>query len=509
MAMLSLAGASAAHSATSVSSPAIAPLLSADVNQDGQVNVIDVQLSVNVYLGIVTDPEILGRADVNQDGEVDVLDIQSIVNTVLGPVTPVPTPSTPAPTATVSTGGRTWYVSLAGDNSDGRSWETAWNEMDQIDWGRVSSGDVVLIDGGSVRCAYPVAVSDHSASPGKCGMVYKTALRPRSGVSIIVSGGTVIIFGGRDTPLPYCGQTDYNASDGRNTGLDLSSVSNVVIDGLTWGGIKIYGHGSAAVDFSPTSSNILVRNVEIYDNGLVGGGSNRPGVDFSGTNIAFERALVHDNGQDSFQSGGGVRNFTLRESWLYNMRRDPGNHDRYFNHRCTHSDGVQIWGGGTQSGVLIEDSIIGPGFIQGILLGNPGPAESQKATVNDVVIRNSLFFKSTNNNIATFADGEPQGWVIENVTSYRRPSENWWNIYVEGSGHIVHNSVFYGGRALGIDASHSGNCSQYVEGGLDLEEDPLFANVNHNDWFSLDDFTVQNPSCVGSSIATVNDLLNR
>jgi len=39
---------------------------------------------VNVFLGAETDPEIVARADVNSDGSVDVLDVQIVVNVFLG-----------------------------------------------------------------------------------------------------------------------------------------------------------------------------------------------------------------------------------------------------------------------------------------------------------------------------------------------------------------------------------------------------------------------------------------
>jgi hypothetical protein len=58
--------------------------LGGDVNGDGVVDVLDVQLCVNVILGTETDPDIVYRADVNGDGNVDVLDVQEIVNIILG-----------------------------------------------------------------------------------------------------------------------------------------------------------------------------------------------------------------------------------------------------------------------------------------------------------------------------------------------------------------------------------------------------------------------------------------
>jgi hypothetical protein len=47
------------------------------------VNVLDVQLCVNVVLGLVSDPAIVARADVNGDGLANVLDVQIVVNAAL------------------------------------------------------------------------------------------------------------------------------------------------------------------------------------------------------------------------------------------------------------------------------------------------------------------------------------------------------------------------------------------------------------------------------------------
>ena len=41
---------------------------------------LDVQLSVNVFLGTENSPGVIDRADVNGDGKISVLDVQSIVN---------------------------------------------------------------------------------------------------------------------------------------------------------------------------------------------------------------------------------------------------------------------------------------------------------------------------------------------------------------------------------------------------------------------------------------------
>jgi hypothetical protein len=58
--------------------------LPGDLNLDGSVDVLDVQLCVNVFLSSETDPGVIARADVNADTNVDVLDVQLIVNLFLG-----------------------------------------------------------------------------------------------------------------------------------------------------------------------------------------------------------------------------------------------------------------------------------------------------------------------------------------------------------------------------------------------------------------------------------------
>jgi hypothetical protein len=55
-----------------------------DVSQDGSVNILDVQLCVNVILGMESDPGIVARSDVTRDGNVNILDVQAIVNIILG-----------------------------------------------------------------------------------------------------------------------------------------------------------------------------------------------------------------------------------------------------------------------------------------------------------------------------------------------------------------------------------------------------------------------------------------
>ncbi|MCJ7662169.1 MAG: dockerin type I domain-containing protein, partial [Anaerolineales bacterium] len=54
-----------------------------DINADGRVDIVDIQLCINVFLGVELDPDISAQADVNGDGNVNVMDVQMMVNSIL------------------------------------------------------------------------------------------------------------------------------------------------------------------------------------------------------------------------------------------------------------------------------------------------------------------------------------------------------------------------------------------------------------------------------------------
>ena len=56
------------------------PVTRADINGDGHVNAVDIQLVVNAALGLPIDFD----ADVNEDGQVSAVDVQLVVNAALG-----------------------------------------------------------------------------------------------------------------------------------------------------------------------------------------------------------------------------------------------------------------------------------------------------------------------------------------------------------------------------------------------------------------------------------------
>ncbi|UCE18440.1 MAG: dockerin type I repeat-containing protein, partial [Gemmatimonadota bacterium] len=61
-----------------------------DVNEDGNVDILDVVEAVNIILGLVEPTTAqFWAADVTQDGSIDILDVVNIVNVILGPTVPI------------------------------------------------------------------------------------------------------------------------------------------------------------------------------------------------------------------------------------------------------------------------------------------------------------------------------------------------------------------------------------------------------------------------------------
>jgi hypothetical protein len=326
------------------------------------------------------------------------------------------------------------------------------------------------------------------------------------------------VLDGQRPALPYCGQTNYISIPGDDA-VDLENQSYIVIDGRDWSGIVIRNH-LRGIKMQENASNLVVRNVEIHDNGYsrdLGSdvvAPDGPGVRLGGSDILFERVIIHDNGQDAFQAGWGVWNFTLRNSWLYNSREHPVERGKAFNY-CSHTDGIQIYDGGAQGPVVVEDSIIGPSFTQGIIISNT-------AIVDDVVIRNTLFVGSDNAGIIISDGGQSSNWTLQNVTIAQDATDDRsWSVKLNGNGHRIRDSIFWGGPwGVGVfnwsEAIGNFNWLTPDEYNVAVEVDPVFVDNDYSllqgEGFAEFDFTVQNlaiPPGVGTSITSVAKLLGQ
>ncbi|MCI0714048.1 MAG: hypothetical protein L0154_28085 [Chloroflexi bacterium] len=407
-----------------------------------------------------------------------------------------------------------YYVSRAGDNTDGLSWATAWNELDQINWEVIGPGDVIYLDGGVEQMVYETALDIRQSGQAELPITIQVSDEESR-------SGQVIFFGGRDNPLPYCGQQDYNNVDQdqlSDYGIRTHDHDYIQIDGRTWSGIVIHGYKISGIRIDRDSDTITIRNVEIYNNGEAeqeqdGWIPDHAGVRIAGRDITFQRAIVHDNGQDAFQSLPGknnLQNFRLEQSWLYNGREHPSVPGKSANY-CTHTDGIQIYDGGVVRGITLIESIIGPGFTQGVILGQTETDGGSWADVHDVTLRDVVFTKATDNAIMAYRDTDPENWVLDHVTAYC-PNTDSHCLLIANDSHHVTNSVIVDGLVTLPDGlkTFEDNCLWKVRGfDLGPETDPGFADVSANDSFSLDDYSVDPDSnCQGSRTASVEQLLS-
>ena len=59
------------------------PLLG-DLNLDGEVNIADLNILIDVILRGSDDADLLKRADINKDGEINIADVNALIEIILG-----------------------------------------------------------------------------------------------------------------------------------------------------------------------------------------------------------------------------------------------------------------------------------------------------------------------------------------------------------------------------------------------------------------------------------------
>ena len=382
--------------------------------------------------------------------------------------------------------GETFYVSRTGDNSDGKTFATAWNELSRIDWSVVSSGDTILVDGGTAACP-----KWGDEAPG-CGSVYNTALSfGKDGVTVRGVGGTVILDGNQ-TVFTYCAENVGMASPVRSsapgasvleTAVSFNGRSNASLENFHIRNAKTYG-----INFGGGDNN-RVSNVRVHHiNNPADTTNNSVGITsgYTADNLLVENSEIWRNGQDAIRVTAD--NFTLKDSYI---------HDHY----CNHPDGIQSFvptsndGVGTGEQVITNLVVTGNVFervgLQSIFLGENA---NHQSWVNGALIQNNLFLssfyglktkhsRSTNivfdhNTVITSREfaiewccgGATAPMTISNNIFYQTRNPSGTGFYlptVGGNTAFTGNCVFQSGR-------RSGNFSE--SGTVTL--DPLFTSLS-------------------------------
>jgi hypothetical protein len=400
-----------------------------------------------------------------------------------------------------------YYVSPSGNGTTGLSWATAWRDTSLINWSVIRPGAQIFLDGGSSKCG----VSPYDFEPSKpdpgvtCGQRYSSFSIEQNDITIERSsapgrGGTVVIDGGRNTPLPYCGQARYAAAAGARAGIDLNGHSGVTINGMTRSGIVVRGAQDGVV--MENGGHDTLRNMEIFDNGYGishswGFSSDGNGVLMGGEDNVYDRLLVHDNGQDEFHSdaaGYDESGSAVDNSWLGALRAHPVYPGEPFNDLqasghdpgCTHADGLQIFAPGTtMSSLSFNYDVFGPGVNQGLYPSDKGTG----TTFDNVTVTNSLFLDPVSVDITT--ENPVHGWDLSNDTliagrgGFEIPGNGvnkMTNVikyggYVsaQGGSWVTSRNLWYGGDPLPGAAVHRNPGFRSVPAGLLSDPDELLA----------------------------------
>ena len=343
--------------------------------------------------------------------------------------------------------GTTYYVSKNGNNSGGTSWTSAWTELDRITWPVIQPGDTILIDGGTNGMTYLTTLSIEKSGTAGAPITIERATTPGH-------NGLVRFFGGNTQLPPACGQAQWNASSAHTVpdAVDFNGHAWITMDGQSWDGIRISGFTYRAIFFSGGESHISMGNLEVDDNGgaFQSGGVYYPqfaGVTLHGTqsNLSFQSMNLHDNGVDNFNSSGGVTNFMVQNSMMYDTRSIPGQPSNSFN-ECVHNDGFQIFGSTPSSGITFQHDIFGPGLTNGLIF---------QPLVTNVTLSDSLIL-DPGSNVTVANSGADHDWHVDHVTSIGQSD----NLTFEGGGNSITNSILYDGNLLLNQsiASSANNC---------------------------------------------------
>jgi hypothetical protein len=350
--------------------------------------------------------------------------------------------------------GTTYYVSKSGHSGDGRSWITAWNDLDQINWNVVLPGDTIVLDGGSSEVVYTSTLTIGRSGDIDNPITIKLASEPGHDGRVVIDGGLTY------WPCQATGASPYtqNPPPGtRQWGLDLNAQSWIVVDGGKWGGIEIRNHTSTGVRFH-NASHIRLSNLHIHHNTFpdVADG---PGISISGDSIVLEKLDIHNDGQDAIQ-GGNVTNLVLQDSYL---------HDHY----CSHPDGIQLFKGANRN-LIIRRNVFANGLLQAIFLGEQNPALD--STTSDVEISYNVIHDTHYGIVSNHHNN--QNWKVYNNTIVDMLYHG-IDLYASGGGMEFRNNILYNASYVINNGVQSNNIYYQVpfapwgENGS-IKADPLF-----------------------------------
>jgi hypothetical protein len=307
---------------------------------------------------------------------------------------------------------KTLYVSAesTGTTMNGLSPDTAWHELNQIDWSKVLPGDQVEIGFGIYHTGVKVGASGTAAAPIRI-------VTPPHSTTNARFGERVAIYGIKQDGSPA---TEEN-------GIDFNNRSYVTLEGNVLAGsndIVIFSFRRNGIVVPALSRGITVR-------GVGSGGHTEAGVLCRGVAL-FDKMAIGDNGINiRLESRVASAGATFRNSHIVNTN--------YINER----DGVLVAsvGGSSYSHNQFNNCVFGPGLNTAI---QQSQAYSQLSLTNCLFInpKTAVIKKSIN---------YLNPLIMTNITSYLTPlndegkAHSFLSNAVGGPYDRISNSIVYGG----------------------------------------------------------------
>ena len=260
-----------------------------DLNADGLVNVIDVQLGVNQALGISA----CTTADLDANGQCNIVDVQRLINAALGG-------------ACVTSSATVWYVAPAGDDTHACSQASPCRQISKA-LTVVKAGDTIMVADGTYNAFTVDSLNGTSSSPITIKAQGQDAnILPVSGVrdTIFVTYSSYIVIDGL---------TSFNAN---RAAVRIDNSPYITVQN------GVFGNNAEWGIFTDFSDHLLLQNNECYGSVAQHGIY----VSNSGDWPVLRGNRAHDNADagiqlnaDASQGGDGIiTGALLEDNIIYN-----------------------------------------------------------------------------------------------------------------------------------------------------------------------------------------------
>ncbi len=225
-------------------------------------------------------------------------------------------------------------VNTRGDIATGADWQHAWQELDQINWSKVTPGSTIIIDGGDnntgMTYTRPLTVQANGKQ-NQFIIIVVAAKRPLHSGKVVISRGINI---GAHRYIEIIGKP----LDPNSKTLSSANSNTTITSSST----------DAAVNIDAEADNIVVSNIEIKNSAR--------GLHFSGGNLSFNNLIVHDNRQNAIMDTPTAISpyHVFTNCWFYNTAANQ-------------SDGPSWQAAGKDNGYYeMSNCIFGPNLSNGV-----------------------------------------------------------------------------------------------------------------------------------------------